>query len=259
MTRFWMALLAVVTLGIGQVRAEPTDAVALLPLDAPPRLEIYGQPVASEIARALIAGGVDVVVVGPKMAVPARAKLIVDGTIAGTTSAILLTIRIRNPSDGTVIDTFQSSATGITNIDHAAADISARVLPAVRDRLAKLDAPTRPNKVAERLVLDKPPVVALLAITAATTESEPLRAAMVDAAETWSRGHGRTPNVIDAGQLAGKLAPVTVKDTASDLAISFDVIGYRVSRYGAGPNAVAMARARVRVRIATGSAVVFDR
>src|SRR5688500_12048390 len=59
------------------------DKVALLPLDADAKLQIYGQPVASEIAQALIAGRIDVVVVLPKMAVPEHTKLIVDGKIAG--------------------------------------------------------------------------------------------------------------------------------------------------------------------------------
>src|SRR5215468_10544975 len=65
--------------------AEPApagDVVALLPLDADKSLEIYGQPVASELARALVAGNVYVVVVGPRMAVPDNARLIIDGTIA---------------------------------------------------------------------------------------------------------------------------------------------------------------------------------
>ncbi|MGE0867924.1 MAG: hypothetical protein AB7P03_05165 [Kofleriaceae bacterium] len=259
MLRPWLTFLAVVALGIGGARAQPNDAVALLPLDAPPRLEIYGQPVASEIARVLIAGGIDVVVVGPKMAVPARAKLIVDGTIAGTTSAILVTLRVRTPSDGVVIETLQSSATSITNIDRAAADLSAKVLPVVRDKLAAMhEPPARPNKIADRLVLESLPLT-LLATTAAGAASEPLRAAMVERATTWSKAHRRDPRLVDAAQLAGKLAPITVKETGSELAIAFDVRSYSVTRYGSGADAVPMARARVRVRIANDSAVVFDR
>ncbi len=65
----------------GRVRAEPAgDAVALLPLDADRSLEIYGQPVASEIARALGAGNVQVVVVGPKTAVPVNRSRTVAGS-----------------------------------------------------------------------------------------------------------------------------------------------------------------------------------
>ena len=53
--------------------ARADDKVALLPLDAAAKLEVYGQVVASEIAQALIAGKIDVVVVLPKMAVPVEA------------------------------------------------------------------------------------------------------------------------------------------------------------------------------------------
>ena len=58
-----------------------SQSVALLPLDAGKSLELYGQPVASELARALASGNIDVQIVGPKMAVPAAARLIVDGTV----------------------------------------------------------------------------------------------------------------------------------------------------------------------------------
>src|SRR5262245_6945332 len=74
------------------------ETVALLPLDGEKRLEIYGQPVAKEIARAMIAGGIDVVVVGANMSVPDHAQLIVDGTIkAGKGDSVTLAIRIRDP------------------------------------------------------------------------------------------------------------------------------------------------------------------
>src|SRR5262245_63460125 len=83
----WIAVAAPVAHG-----QPPGEAVALLPLDADRSLEIYGQPVASEIARALGAGNIAVVVVGPKMAVPDRARLIVDGRI-GLGKANAVTIR----------------------------------------------------------------------------------------------------------------------------------------------------------------------
>ncbi|MEO7092663.1 MAG: hypothetical protein ABI175_05390, partial [Polyangiales bacterium] len=115
------------------------EAVALLPLDADARLAIYGQPVASEIARALVAGGIDVVVVGPKMAMPDRAKLIVDGTIGATkTDLVTLSLRVRNPVDGTTLATTQAQVQGLPNIDKAAAEVSAKILPIVREKLEAL-------------------------------------------------------------------------------------------------------------------------
>ncbi len=106
-------------------RAESEDAVALLPLDADARLTIYGQPVASEIARALVEGGIEVVVVGPKMAVPERAKLIVDGTIsASKADLVTLTLRLRNRIDGTTVGPrIEATAQGLPNIDKAATEL----------------------------------------------------------------------------------------------------------------------------------------
>src|SRR5512138_3792161 len=89
------------------------ETIAMLPLDGEQRLEIYGQPVAAEIARALRAAGIDVVVVGAKMAVPDHAQLIVDGTIkqAGKGKDITLSIRIRDPRDGTTLETVPAPPT----------------------------------------------------------------------------------------------------------------------------------------------------
>src|SRR5665647_1440851 len=137
MPRFLTCLvLAVVLASAGRAHAD--DAVALLPLDADQKLEIYGQPVASELARVLIAGKIDVVVVGQKMAVPERARLIVDGTIrSGKGSTVVLTVRVRTAVDGTVLlPTMEATAPSLANIDKAAADLSARVLTSVRKHLA---------------------------------------------------------------------------------------------------------------------------
>src|SRR5690348_14307360 len=90
------------------------NAVALLPLDADAKLELYSQSVASEVARALVAGGVDVVVVGPKMEVPQRARMFVDGTITGKGDSITLTLRIRDARAGTVLGSVPATATSVT-------------------------------------------------------------------------------------------------------------------------------------------------
>jgi hypothetical protein len=130
------------------VHAEPASdgAVALLPLDADARLELYGQPVASELARALIAGGIEVVVIGPKMEVSPRARLIVDGTIKrGAGDGVALSVRVRDRTSGVVLDKLEASAPSLTQIDRAAAELSARVLPSVKTQLAALDARTSPG------------------------------------------------------------------------------------------------------------------
>src|SRR5438270_11841868 len=101
-----LGLMFLVAITGARAHAEPPDAIALLPLDAEQRLEIYGQPVASELARALGAGGIEVVVVGPKMAVPERARLVIDGTIKTTkTGVVALAVRVRDKSSGAVLET----------------------------------------------------------------------------------------------------------------------------------------------------------
>src|ERR1700733_5591210 len=108
------ALIAFALVWSTAARAQAPAAVALLPLDAEQRLELYGQPVASAIALALAGGGGEGVGVGPKMAGPARARLVLDGTITGKGDVITLSIRVRDPRDGTVVDTLSATAPALT-------------------------------------------------------------------------------------------------------------------------------------------------
>ncbi len=258
-------------LGAAVAHAEPAgDAVALLPLDADRSLEIYGQPVASEIARALVAGSVAVVVVGPKMAVPERARLIIDGTIAlGKASTVTISLRVRSTLDGRVLDTLSATAPGLAKIDGAAADLSARALPLVRDRLTSLRKPTpvaagssdfgRVQAIPPR----RAPVTAQVVLVGVTDArrsppTDALRAALQAAAATWTRAARHEPRVTEGDKLTSKLAAQTVRAGDAGLAIGFWVSDYIVEP-AVEPGAVPMARARVRVRIADRAAVVFDR
>lgn len=133
-------VLAILLVLVGVARA---DRIALLPLDAESGLEIYGQPVASEVARVLRGAKIEVDVIGAKMAVPDSAKLIVDGTIAAgkpNKNDIVLALRIRNPVDGVTLATVSSTPTGIASIDKAAAEVSARLVTVLQERLAALRA-----------------------------------------------------------------------------------------------------------------------
>ena len=141
-------VLAVVLSASGRAFAEPTAAqppaeqaraVALLPLDADAKLELFGQPVASEVARALVQGGLEVVVVGPRMAVPGKARVVVDGTIkAGKGTTVVLAVRLRDVRTGEVLDTIPVEAASMTAMDRAAEELSAKVLPSVKTHLAAL-------------------------------------------------------------------------------------------------------------------------
>ncbi|MDB4954519.1 MAG: hypothetical protein JWO36_2088 [Myxococcales bacterium] len=243
----------------GPARAQPvqTDAVALLPLDADQRLEIYGQPVASELARALVAGGIDVVVVGPRMAVPERARLIVDGTIAGRGETVTMTLRIRDRVAGTVLDSLTATAPSLTTIDSASTDLAGRVLPAIRKWLAALHAAT--TRPVDRVTppakpVDAPPPPLLIAVTGAAPQVEALRVAFTGAASVWARTHHREARTMDAAALARDHAAKTVQQNGTDLGIAIEILGYAVE-----PGTVPTARARARVRIADPSQVVFDR
>ena len=253
-------LVAVTSVALGlllaaapRAHAEPEDAVALLPLDADKNLEIYGQPVASEIARALVAGEVDVVVVGPKMAVPERAKLIIDGTITAKGNAVILAVRMRNTADGTTLLTLSSTAPTLANIDTAAAEVSAKVLPAVRERLAALHAPllqvTRPHDPLTRSIVDDRLPMSV-AITATGPAGEPLRAALTEAVGTSAAAHHRRIVTAPAPQVAS----LTGATPAPGLAIAFEIM-----RLSLEPGAVPLGRARVRVRISQDGALRFDR
>ena len=228
--------------------------------DTDQKLEIYGQPVASELARVLIAGTVDVVLVGRKMAVPERARLIVDGTIAsGKGTMVVLTVRIRNTADGTVLETMVATAPTLANIDRAAADLSARVLASVRQLLAA----TRPAPTAIKPPDEvKPTVVAmpgrlrpmLVAVSSNGGDAERLRAPLTAAVASWANKHLREPMPVEADKLSRKLAAQTVKASGQDLAIGFEILAFEIK-----PDEIPLGRARVRVRISDAVGIVFDR
>jgi hypothetical protein len=218
-------------------RAEGDDAVALLPLDAEARLAIYGQPVASEIARALVQGGIDVVVVGPRMAVPERAKLVVDGTIASKADVVTLSLRVRNRLDGRTMATTQSTAQGLSNIDKAAAELSAKTLPIVKEQIAALHTPDKPvvhePDVHVAVVAPRPPEPVAIDVRG----TDPLRAALTTAAGPWAAKKNHE-----------------VK-TGGTLAMTFDVKRYTTDV----TRGIPYASARVHVKIVDGGALLFDR
>jgi hypothetical protein len=224
---------------ISRMAGADPDAVALLPLDSDQKLEIYGQPVASEIARELVAGGIDVVVVGPKMAVPERARLVIDGTIApGKGDAVVLAVRIRERATGATLDKLDATAPALTNIDRAASDLAARVLPTVKARLAVVSHPAQDSHLEPR----HPPVTAPAAGKTLAIEvvADPRRTTLVehvlpDELATWAARHHWHADT------SGKPGDARVVMTV----LAFDVT----------PGAIPMGHARVRVRIGDS----FDR
>lgn len=229
--------------------AAHADTIALLPLDGEKRLEIYGQPVASEIGRALEAKGIDVVVVGAKMAVPEGAQLIVDGSIrAEKSNAITLSLRIRDPKTGTVLETLPASAATLTTIDKAAGELAGRLVPVVQTHLAALKAkpavtvvspPPPPADDSKPRPAPPAPVLPAIATSAtapvlASPALDLLAGALRGEAETWANARRQA--------------------AAQGAQIAFDVL-----RFDVQPGEVPLARARVRARIVAGGATLFER
>ena len=263
--RVLLVLLATAMPALGQPAPIPPpkgDAVALLPLDTDARLDLYGQPVASEIARALMAGGIDVVVVGPKMAVPTRATLVIDGTIKSKGDAVVLAIRVRIRQNGNVVhpeSPLESTAPSLTAIDKAAEDLAARVLPIVRDGFAAVHRNTGNHGTVTQVPQVpvapsfQPMLVAITGQGAPTNEI--LRLALTVEVDPWLRANRREARPIDAAKLARKIASKTVAESGGiDRGIVFEVLGYDVES-----RPVPLARARVRVRIAGAGSIPFDR
>ena len=229
----------VLTTSAARADEPPAGTIALLPLDADKRLEVYGQPVAAELGRALRAVHVVVVVVGAGMTVPERARLVVRGKIvAGKTDSIALSVQVSDPKSGEVLDALSSSAASETAIDRAAADLATRVVAAVQKRLAvrKSDAILRPIDTAHRPEPQPAPRPLQLLYTVTGPAGDALVAALPDALGAWAAAHKRS---LATGSTDALASP-------RDLAIVLDVVELRVEDVRGVPSA----RAKVRVRIA---------
>lgn len=270
-----LALVVVALVAVGGIaRADYVpvpELIALLPLDAETKLEIYGQPVANEIAKVLRGAGLNVVVVGAHMGVPDETKLIIDGTIATDPvdtkgDAVVLTLRIRNPSDGATLGTVASTASSVTTMDKVVSGISARLLPAVRDKLAlgaNQPAPRRIEPVRPANPITRPVVKRGLLTAVATGDAA---AASLRDALDFSLGElvaqaDRSPVPIAPSLLAADAASRTVKDQGTDLGIVLEVARYATFTCQGSSEAqpIPCARARVRVRIADTIGILFDR
>lgn len=179
--------------GVAHAQPAPGNAVALLPLDADQKLEIYSHAVATAIANQLRAGGIDVVVVKANEAVPERARLIVDGTITpGKGEALVLAVRIRERATGATLDKLDATAPTSTNIDKAVADLAGRVLPSVKARLVAPPEIKQPD--AKQPLPPPPPPPAVPKTLAITVVPDPQRStflehALPDELATWATRH----------------------------------------------------------------------
>lgn len=240
--------------------------IALLPLGADAKLEIYGQPVASELARRLEREGFAVVVVTSTAPVPARARLVVDGRIVrGDGDTVKIEARVRDPERGLVVDELSAKAPSLTRIDEAVADLARRLATVLRTGLAaqaaaraRERAGAAPVTTAAEApqaapVVDRRPAALITATTAVMRGAEDpdlapiLRAGAVRLADLV--GYRAEDLRGDADDLAGAVAraDASVGIELRLLAIDYDDEG------------VTTARARARVRVVSGGRVVWNR
>jgi hypothetical protein len=249
--RWWLAIACCVATATTARADKPADVdtIALLPLDADKKLELYGQPVAAELARALRGAHVEVVVVGANMTVPERARLVVRGKIiADKGDALALSVQISDPRSGALLDSLATTAPKLTAIDRAAAELGRLVVAAVQKRLAEprlVGTTSVPREPLEPRKPAAPPAEPTFAFDVSSKSgADPLRVALPDAIAAFAREHHAVARAASIDKLAGDAFGIALE--VRELVVE--------------PGAVPTARARVRVRIAQhGGETAWDR
>jgi hypothetical protein len=181
------------------------------------------------------------------MAVPERARMIVDGTITGKGDAVTLTLRIRDARAGTVLGSVPATATSVTQ---ATEDLSAKIVPAVKTQLAQLRSVVAVQHISEPLPAKPAAKAEPTPILGEVVGQGPLRDALQAELEPWAKRKVEVmPNV-----LVDMVVPTLPATRSRDVAIALEVLSFSIT--GAE---VPLARARVRVRVVDRSQVVFDR
>jgi hypothetical protein len=259
-----IAIVAVVCM-LGVAHADPPsrDSIALLPLDTEARLEIYGRPVVTEIARALADGSdLEVMVIGAKGTIPPRAKLVVRGVLASKGGdSVQVTLYVRNPRESKDLESIEASSS-LETIDRGAGELAKRLVPILKKWLATLRETAPP--IRDPVDVKRPPVstlqplvVGIAAQPANAVVAEPLRAALTALVPAWLKKHRREVRTVDGSTMVARLAAQTVRASGADRGILFDVIEL-TTRVDRRTRAV-FANAKVRLRVADGSGVLFDR
>jgi len=267
--RIKLAILVMSLLALARpARADDGKVIALLPLAADKKLQIYGQPVASEVARALEQDGFSITVVSSTAPVPSKARLVIDGRIVrGDGDTVLIEARVRDPAIGKIVAEVSATAPTLTRIDEAAAALAQQLAAVLRDGIAAQDEAARPKPRVDPEPVEGDPTPA----PAVKVDGRPI--ALVAVRSAVSRGQDDPELIpllrVGAGRLAGLIGhqasevsePPTAADTPATLitgkAKLLVVIDLLAISYGEG--GVITARARARVRVADASGVVFER
>ncbi len=236
--------------------ADPAQTIALLPLDAAPTLEIYSQPVASEIARALTAGGLEVAVIGDRAAVPERARLIVDGTITAKGDNVGLAVRIRDRITGTVLQTVTVATYQRKDIERAIEDFAGRVVPVVKAQLVAVKTPTMPR--VDRHAVTIAPVPAppgrLVAIIRSDASFAILKRALATATTDLATEHHRTYVAIEDTLEAAAAERARKDRERSEVGLELEVWSYEVDGEG-----LPTARAKVHATFTDCTGIAWQR
>jgi hypothetical protein len=246
------ALLLVLGLLVVAPRAAAADdhVIALLPLAADSKLALYGQPVASEVAKSLEQQGFTIVVVTSTAPVPSSARLVIDGRIVRDGDSVKLEARVRDPNAGKVVAELSASAPTLTRIDEAAADLAKSLAPVLTDGLAAQDKPPPPGDDSQ------PPPVTDTTEPEAPKDTRPLAAIDVDTAPP--RSGDPIPNTQlrrGATRLANLLGYRTdATATGAGLTITIQLLAIHYHDGG-----VITAKARAHVKVTDGGTKVFDR
>jgi hypothetical protein len=233
--------------------------LALLPLDAPPKLAIYGQPVAAEIARSLTAAGLDVVVVGAQMAVPSEAVLVIEGSLSSARKKVKVELRLRTLDSRTPLATFASKEVPLDAIDRAAAEVAAALLPQLQSELDQRAASHRPSPPPETSPAPVPaPTLepALLAVAGGGAEAS-MREAFIEAVRA-------AATTLPGATYETRKAPLSDVSPASVMAMSAAASGaltlaFDVRELVVADRGVLVGGAKVRVLVARGGKLLIDR
>lgn len=259
------AVVWAVLCGLASPALAQSEKLALLPLDAPGKLAIYGQPVAAEVARVLGAATLQVVVVGADQAVPLDAVLVIEGSISSARRQVKVELRVRALHSSVPVLVVSATERSLATLDRAASAVAAKLLPRLQEELAQrkpkpspdptVVSPSPPPAVPEKG--EAPPLPpALVAISDASSEKgdfDAFASGVLAASARLTRARWQSTRIA-----LHEVSPAAVLGAVAAAPGSIGV-GISVRSMEVSSGAAFMGKVRARVILATAGKVVFDR